>query len=106
MGNLYQNVGQTERAREHYEKRVQLAEQTGDRYRAGAARYNLALLYGDAAGRAQTPAQQCTLWQCARAYAQAALRDFQHYQGRAAADEARAQRLIDEIGQALAGLPA
>ena len=33
----------------------------------------------------------------AQAYAQAALRDFQHYHGRAAADEAKAQGLLDQI---------
>ena len=37
----------------------------------------------------------------ARAYAQAALRDYQHYQGRAAADEADAQGLLADIAQAL-----
>jgi hypothetical protein len=42
----------------------------------------------------------------AQAYAQAALRDFQHYQGRAADMEAKVQRLLDGIAQALAELPA
>ncbi len=37
-------------------------------------------------------------------HAQAALRDYQYYQGRAADREANAQRLIDMIAQALAGL--
>ena len=41
----------------------------------------------------------------ARAYAEAALRDYQHYQGRAAKEEANAQRLLDLINQALAKLP-
>lgn len=99
LGRLYADVGQIEPAREHYEKRVQLAEQTGDRYRAGRTRYNLALMYLDAAGR--EPARRRDLLRRAQAYAQASLRDFQHYQGRAAADEAKVQRLIDEIAQAL-----
>ena len=41
----------------------------------------------------------------AQAYAQAALRDFKHYEGRAADMEARAQQLLNGIAQALAGLP-
>jgi tetratricopeptide (TPR) repeat protein len=104
LGNLYQNVGESERAREHYEKCVQLAEQIGDRYRAGQTRFNLSLMYETVAGQAATPAQR-TLLVRARAYAQAALRDYQHYQGRAADREARAQQLIDRIEQALAALP-
>jgi len=40
----------------------------------------------------------------AQAYAEAALRDFKTYQGRAAADEANAQQLIAAIEQALAAL--
>lgn len=39
------------------------------------------------------------------AYAEAALRDFQRYQGRAAKDEADAQGLLDRINQAVANLP-
>jgi hypothetical protein len=35
----------------------------------------------------------------------AALRDFQHYQGRAAVEEAKTRDLLDEINQALAKLP-
>jgi len=40
----------------------------------------------------------------ARAYCEAALRDYQHYQGRAAKDEARTQTLLDDIDQELAKL--
>jgi len=101
LGNLYREVGQTEAAREHYEKRVQLAEQTGDRYHAGATRYNLALMYRDAAKREPAPARRRDLLRRAAAYAQASLRDFQHYQGRAADMEADAQGFIDDIARAL-----
>lgn len=96
LGLLYNDVGQIEPAREHYERRVQLAEQTGDRYGAGQTRFNLAVMYGDAAGRAAAPARR-DLLQRGLAYARASLRDFQHYQGRAADMEAKAQRLIDAI---------
>jgi tetratricopeptide (TPR) repeat protein len=97
LGNLYDDVGQTELAREHYEKRVQLAEQTGDRYGAGQTRYNLALMYREAAGREPAAARRRDLLRRAAAYAAASLRDYQHYQGRAADMEAKARRLIEII---------
>lgn len=96
LGNLYQQVGQTEPAREHYERAAQYFEQSNDRYHAGFTRYNLAVMYRDAAGRAAAPARR-DLLQRGLAYARASLRDYQHYQGRAADREAKAQRLIDEI---------
>jgi len=101
LGVLYKNVGQVERAREHYEKCVQLAEQTGDRYGAGQTRFNIALMYLQAAKKEVTPSHQRDLLLRAHAYAQAALRDFQHYQGRAADMEAKVQQLLDRIAQAL-----
>ncbi len=104
LGNLYDAVGQTERAREHYEKCVQLAEQTGDRYSAGETRFNMAVMYRDAAGREVAPARQRDLLHRAQAYAEAALRDYQHYQGRAADKEARAQGLLEKIHENLAKL--
>ena len=97
LGLLYDDVGQTEQAREHFEKRVQIAEQTGDRYRAGTTRFNMALMYLQSSSEEITDPGQRDLVLRARSYAAAALRDFQHYEGRAAADEANAQRLIDHI---------
>jgi tetratricopeptide (TPR) repeat protein len=105
LGSLYHEVGQTERAREYYEKDVQICEQTGNRYHAGTTRFNMALMYEEAAGRESTPTRQRDLLHRAEAYAQAALRDFQHYQGRAAKDEADAQQLLAAIAQALTKLP-
>jgi tetratricopeptide (TPR) repeat protein len=105
LGVLYQEVGQTERAREHFEKRVQLAEQTGNHFPAGQTRFNMALMYLESAGQDSAPARQRALLDRAQAYAQAALRDFQHYQGRAAQDEAKVQRLLARIAQAIAELP-
>jgi tetratricopeptide (TPR) repeat protein len=101
LGNLYQQVGQIEPAREHYERAVHGCEQIGNRYAAGQTRYNLAVMYAQASGREATPARARDLLRRALAYAQASLRDFQHYQGRAAADEADAQRLIEIIRQSL-----
>jgi tetratricopeptide (TPR) repeat protein len=101
LGILYKDVGQTERAREHYEKDVQICEQTGDRYGAGQTRFNMANMYREAAGRETTPARQRDLLRRAEAFAGAARRDFQHYQGRAADMEARAQGLLEIIQAAL-----
>jgi len=103
LGLLYNNVGQTEHAREHYEKDVQICEQTGDRYGAGQTRFNMAVMYLQAAGREAAPphVRQRDLLRRAQAYALAALRDYQHYQGRAADKEANAQRLLEEIQEEL-----
>jgi tetratricopeptide (TPR) repeat protein len=105
LGNLYKDVGQTESARDHYEKAAQYFEQTGDRYQAGQVRFNMADMYLQAAGREAAPARQRDLLRRARAYAEAALGDYQHYQGRAADKEAKAQGLLGLIAQALAKLP-
>lgn len=100
LGNLYQKAVQTELAREHYEQATQIAEQIGDRYHAGVVRRNIALMYRSASHR--DPTRRRDLLHRARAYAEAALRDFRHYQGRAADEEDKAQQLIADIDQALA----
>jgi tetratricopeptide (TPR) repeat protein len=105
LGSLYDALGQTEAAREHYEKATQYFEQTRDRYHAGAVHYNIALMYLQAAGRDATPSRQRDLLHRAQAYAKAALRDFQHYQNRAAHQEADTQQLLTRITQALTKLP-
>ena len=105
LGNLYQAVAQTERARQHYEQAADYFEQTGNRYHAGRVRKNMATMYRDAAGREETPTRQQDLLRRGLAYAQASLRDFQHFQGRAAADEADARRLIERIEGALGRTP-
>ncbi len=101
VGNFYSDVGMFDDAQSYYEKDVQIREQTGDRYGAGQTRYNLALMYLNAAER--EPARRHDLLRRALAYARASLVDFQHYQGRAAADEAKAQQLIDNIQLQLGG---
>jgi tetratricopeptide (TPR) repeat protein len=105
LGNLHQEVGQTELAREHYERAVQYIEQAGDRYDAGQVRFNMAVMYLQATGHEATPTRQRDLLRRAQAYAQAALRDFKHYEGRAADWEGKAQQLLAHIAQALAKLP-
>jgi len=103
LGALYQRAGQIEAARKHYEQGVHYCEQTGDRYGAGGTRYNLSRMYLQTAGQADSPERRRDLLQRAHAYADAALRDYQAYQGRAADDEARAQQLIDVIERLLSG---
>ena len=49
-------------------------------------------------------AQKRSDLQRARIYAEAALRDFRRYEGRAADKEAKAQKIIDEIDKELAKL--
>ena len=104
LGCLYFGVGQTEPAREHFEQYLQICEQTGDHYHAGTTRYNMGQMYKQSANRQDSPARRRDLLYRAKAYAEAALRDFQTYQDRAAADEAKAQHLIAAIEQALAAL--
>jgi hypothetical protein len=77
------------------------AEQSGNHHGAGQIRFNIANNYMDAAEQESTPARRNDLLKRALAYARAALRDFQHYQGRAAAEEAKAQQLIDDITRAM-----
>jgi tetratricopeptide (TPR) repeat protein len=103
LGIFYMNVGQIESAREHYERAAQYAGQMDDHYDAGGICNNLALMYRDAAGREQSASRRRDLLRRAAAYAAASLRDFQHYQGRAADGEAKSQRLIEEIGRELGG---
>ncbi len=105
LGNLYNAFGQLDSAREYYEQSAQYYEKAGNHFFAGQTRFNMALMYAWAAERESQPSQQCAGLLRARAYAEAALRDFQQYQGRAVADEANAQSLLDAINQILAELP-
>lgn len=105
LGILYGEFGQHENARKHWELAAQYSEKTGNRYRAGKARFNMAVMYVQASGRENQPSQQRTSLLRARDYTEAALRDYKHYQGRVAKHEADAQDLLDQINQALAKLP-
>ncbi len=102
---LYSDVGQFDEAREHFEQAAQYYEKVGNHFYAGQTRFNMALMYARASEREVQPSQQRAFLLRARAYAEAALRDFRQYQGRAAADEAETQDLLDSIDQDLAGLP-
>ncbi|MBK6325232.1 MAG: tetratricopeptide repeat protein [Chloroflexi bacterium] len=91
LGNIYKDAGQTPRALEHYQQSIHYEEQQDNFYGAGQTRYNVALMLY----------QQGRLPD-ARAYAEAALRNFQVYGPRAAAETEQTQRLLQAIVQAQA----
>ena len=99
IATFYAVLLMLEPAREHFEKAAQCFERAGDRHGAGKVRHDMAFMYLQAAGREKSPGRD--LLRRAEAYAAASLRDFQHYGGRAAEDEAIAQRLIDHIAREL-----
>jgi tetratricopeptide (TPR) repeat protein len=88
LGIIYNDAGQTARALEHYQQSINYKERAGNIYAAGTTRYNVALML----------AQQGRLAD-ARAYAQAALRNFQVYGNRAADMIENTQRLLAAINQ-------
>src|SRR5205085_8887798 len=45
LGNLYADVGQLDKAREHYEQDAQYEEKAGNHFGAGQTRYNMAVMY-------------------------------------------------------------
>jgi len=101
LGNLHADNGDTEQACKHYEKGMQIYERVGDRHRGGQTRFNIAAMYlNSVLGQPASSTRKAVLRR-SRSYAEAALLDFQHYQGHAAVDEANCQQLIDEIDQQL-----
>ncbi len=104
LGNLYLEVGQLDDARKHFEQGAQYYGRASAHFNAGETRLNMAVMYANAAEREGQPSQRRANLLRARAYAEAALRDFQQYQGRAAADEADTKGLLDLIDQDLAKL--
>lgn len=102
LGNLYLTIGNPTRARDHYELKAQLDERAGNRHGAGQARFNLALVYGEMAETIEH-SRQLHL-ERARLYAEAALRDFASYGGRAAQDESDTRHLIERFDKQLSSL--
>ena len=105
LGNLYAEVRQLENARKHFEQAAKLKERIGNHLSAGLTRFNIALMYLQRAHDEDQLSQQRASLLRAQAYAEAALRDYQHYQGRAADKEELTQGLLDQINQALVKLP-
>jgi tetratricopeptide (TPR) repeat protein len=92
LGNTYHDGGQPEVALRHWQESIRYREAAGNRYGAAQTRFNVAAaLVRD--GRLGDG----LLW------AQAALRDFQTYGDRAAAEIAQIQQLIATIDRGLGG---
>ncbi len=86
LGETYRNANDLDRALMHYREAIRYREGTGNHYEAGGTRHNVALALAEA-GRLVD----------ARDYAYAALRNYQSYEGRAAEEERRTERLITWI---------
>jgi tetratricopeptide (TPR) repeat protein len=91
LGETFQRAGYLDRAAEHYTKAIHFREAQGNRFGAGRTRYNVALTLARAGRFAD-----------AREYARAALRDFESYGARAAADLEDTRRLLAQIEEHLA----
>ena len=90
LGAVYRGAGDLDRAVHHYRESIRYEEMQGNVYGAAQTRFNVALALMDA-GRLPD----------AREYALAALRNYQTYGDRAAADIQETQRLIARIEQAM-----
>jgi len=88
LGLIYKDTGDVGQAVYHWNESVRYLEAAGDFYHAGLAIRNLAAMLTQQERFAE-----------GLAYARAALRDFQHYQGRAADKEEQTRRLIGMIEQ-------
>lgn len=91
LGQVYRRAGMIDAAANHYAAAVKHYLANDDRFGAGQTRCNMALLYAEHDQFAN-----------AKLYAAAALDDFRSYHGRAAADEADAEKLLADIDEAAA----
>jgi tetratricopeptide (TPR) repeat protein len=92
LGNIYGDAGDLDRAVQHFRESIRYEEMQGNHYGAAQTRFNVALALMNA-GRLPD----------AREYAQAALRNYETYGDRAAADIQRTRELIALIEQAMRG---
>jgi tetratricopeptide (TPR) repeat protein len=105
LANLYEEIRQHQNARKHFESAIHYMEMSGDRLVAGQTRFNMAFMYARADADKVSSTQYRANLERARAYAEAAFRDFQHYQGRAANEEAKAKGFLEHINKLIAMLP-
>lgn len=105
MGILFSNVGDWEDARMHFEVAIACFERSGDHLGVGRGRYNMALMYVLASHHEPELNSKHKYLLRAEAYAQAAMRDYSHYEGRAASYEENARKLVGEIARRLAEVP-
>ncbi|HXY34545.1 MAG TPA: CHAT domain-containing protein [Planctomycetaceae bacterium] len=104
LGILYKDAGQANHAREQFEEAVQCYEKAGDRLSAGKTRENIALMYLQAPATGTDSSTIEANLRRARDYEEAALRDFQHFQGRVAKQETKANRILEQINEALVNI--
>ncbi|MCC6359352.1 MAG: CHAT domain-containing protein [Phycisphaerales bacterium] len=105
LANLYSELRAFDHARVHFEKAIQCYERADNRYDAGRVRLDMAGLYATAAWLEAAPLRKRDLLSRAQAYAQAAVRDFRNYSGRAADAESIAQAFLTAIADMVAALP-
>jgi tetratricopeptide (TPR) repeat protein len=91
LGNIYDAGGDLDRALGHYREAIRYEEMQGDVYGAGQTRFNVAVALADARRFGD-----------ALEYAKAALRNFESYGPRAAADIQKGRGLIAKIKKDLA----
>lgn len=91
LGNLFKNIGDIDRALDHYRQSIRNKETAGNTFAAGLTRFNVAL----ALLRADRLAD-------ARSYAVAALANYKSFGDRAADHIQRTQGLIQDIDEAAA----
>jgi hypothetical protein len=89
LGYIFGEVGDIDRALQHYQQNVRYCEQAGDNFGAGQTRFNVAVDLLNA-----------RRFYDARAYAQAALANFHGFSDRAAIDIQKAERLLAAIDKA------
>jgi tetratricopeptide (TPR) repeat protein len=86
LGRVYRRLGDVKNALHHFQQAIRYHDATGNRYSAGQARENAAIVLGDA-GRMSD----------ARIYAEAALANFREFGDRAAAEIQKVEALLAAI---------
>ena len=81
LGFLYWMIGLFESARDHFEKSINYHEKTDNRIGSGISRLILAQMYLSTLKTQQAHVLVHDFLHRARAFARAALNDFQHYKG-------------------------
>jgi tetratricopeptide (TPR) repeat protein len=102
LGIMCSRTDNLDEARNQLEQAIQNFEDAGNRFDAGRARMQMASMNLTISDNQSLPNEQYTYLQRAQAYVQAAMRDFQHYQGRVTNEEVSAQHLLERIARRLA----
>ena len=89
LGDIFRRAGDIDRALQHYQQSIRYSEQAGDIFGAGQTRFNVAVALF-----------QAERFDDARAYAEAALANFQTFGDRAAEDIQKTEQLLADIDKA------